>query len=53
LSCFAEITGSRWQASTSEVRNWALNANFEIGADGRIPEHAVMAYNQTHPDLPY
>jgi hypothetical protein len=30
----AEISGSRWQASTAEVRNWALNAGFGIGADG-------------------
>jgi len=49
----AEISGSRWQASTTEVRNWALNAGFEIGADGSIPERAIMAYNQTHPDRPY
>ena len=25
-----EITGSQWQASTSEVRNWALGAGFEL-----------------------
>jgi hypothetical protein len=49
----AEITGSRWQASTSEVRNWALNAGFETGSDGTIPEQAITAYNQTHPDRPY
>jgi hypothetical protein len=49
----AEITGSRWQASTSEVRNWALNAGFEIGSDGTIPEQAITAYNQIHPDRPY
>jgi hypothetical protein len=49
----AEIAGSRWQASTSEVRNWALNAGFEIGSDGTIPEQAITAYNQTHPDRPY
>lgn len=49
----AEITGSRWQASTSEARNWALNAGFEIGSDGTIPEQAITAYNQTHPDRPY
>ncbi|HEX6521548.1 MAG TPA: hypothetical protein VF070_16335 [Streptosporangiaceae bacterium] len=48
-----EITGSQWQASTSEVRDWALNVGFEIGADGRIPEQAITAYNQTHPDRPY
>ena len=49
----AEISGSRWQASTADVRNWALNAGFEIGADGSIPERAITAYNQTHPDHPY
>jgi len=49
----AEITGSRWQASTSEVRNWALNAGFEPGSDGTIPEQAITAYTQTHPDRPY
>ncbi len=49
----AEITGSRWQASTQEVRNWALSAGFEIGSNGSIPEHAITAYNQTHHDRPY
>ena len=49
----AEITGSRWQASTREVRNWALSAGFEIGSDGTIPRQAITAYNQTHPDRPY
>jgi hypothetical protein len=49
----AEITGSRWQASTREVRNWALSAGFELGSNGSIPEHAITAYNQTHPDRPY
>lgn len=49
----AEISGSRWQASTAEVRDWALDAGFEIGADGGIPEQAVTAYNQTHPGHPY
>jgi hypothetical protein len=24
-----------------------------IGADGSIPEQAITAYNQTHPDHPY
>ena len=48
-----EITGSRWQASTSEVRNWAPSAGFELGGDGSIPEQAIAAYNQTHPDRPY
>ncbi|HUK70731.1 MAG TPA: hypothetical protein VLW50_18565 [Streptosporangiaceae bacterium] len=48
-----EITGSRWQASTRDVRNWALGAGFELGADGSIPEQAITAYNQTHPDRPY
>jgi len=49
----AEITGSQWQASTREVRNWALSAGFEPGTDGSIPEQAIAAYNQTHPDRPY
>lgn len=48
-----EITGSRWQASTSEVRTWAAGNGFQIGADGTIPEQAITAYNQTHPDRPY
>ncbi len=48
-----EISGSQWQASTAQVRNWALNAGFEISADGSIPEQAITAYNQTHPDHPY
>jgi hypothetical protein len=48
-----EISGSRWQASTREVRDWALRAGFELGGDGAIPEHAIAAYNQTHPDHPY
>src|SRR5580658_492241 len=49
----AEITGSRWQASTSEVRNWALGAGFELGSNGVIPEQAITAYNQIHPERPY
>jgi hypothetical protein len=49
----AEITGSRWQASTSEVRSWALSAGFEPGSDGGVPEQTIAAYNQTHPDRPY
>ena len=49
----AEITGSRWQASTSEVRSWALSVGFELDSDGGIPEQAITAYNQTHPDRPY
>lgn len=49
----AEITGSRWQASTAEVREWAIGNGFQIGADGTIPELAITAYNQTHPDRPY
>lgn len=49
----AEITGSGWQAGTSEVREWAAGNGFQIGADGTIPEQAITAYNQTHPDRPY
>lgn len=49
----AEITGSRWQASTQEVRDWAVGASFEVDTDGSIPEQAITAYNQTHPDRPY
>ena len=48
-----EITGSQRQASTSEVRNWAVSAGFELGADGTIPGPAITAYNQIHPDRPY
>jgi hypothetical protein len=48
-----EISGSRWQASTSEVRNWALSAGFDLAADGAIPGPAITAYNQIHPDRPY
>jgi len=49
----AEITGTQWQASTQEVRDWALSAGLEIGSDGTIPGPAITAYNQTHPDRPY
>src|ERR1700751_3632575 len=49
----AEITGSRWQASTREVRDWALGAGCEPDTDGSIPEQAIAAYNDTHPDRPY
>jgi hypothetical protein len=49
----AEITGSQWQASTQEVRNWALSTGFEIGSDGTIPGQAITAYNEIHPDRPY
>jgi hypothetical protein len=49
----AEITGSRWQAATSEVMEWAADNGFQIGADGTIPEQAITSYNQTHPDRPY
>ncbi len=49
----AEITGSRWQASTAEIREWAASNGFQIGSDGTIPGPAITAYNQTHPDRPY
>ena len=49
----AEITGSAWQASTQEVRDWAVSAGFEVDADGSIPEQAITAYNETHPGRPY
>ena len=49
----AEISGSRWQASTAEVREWAAGNGFQIGPGGTIPEQAITAYNQTHPDRPY
>ncbi len=49
----AEITGSRWQASTSEVREWAASQGFQIDSAGTIPAPAITAYNQTHPDRPY
>ncbi len=48
-----EIAGSRWQASTQEVRDWALRAGFEPGSDGGILEQAIAAYNQAHPERPY
>jgi hypothetical protein len=48
-----EIAGSRWQASTTEVREWAGRSGFQIGPDGSIPGQAVTAYNQAHPDRPY
>jgi hypothetical protein len=37
-------------ASTQEVRDWAVSAGFEVDADGSIPEQAITAYNETHPD---
>jgi hypothetical protein len=49
----AEITATRWQAGTSEVREWAAGNGFQIGTDRTIPEQAITAYNQTHPDRPY
>jgi hypothetical protein len=49
----AEITGTPWQASTSEVREWAAGNGFRIGTDGTIPGPAITAYNQIHPDRPY
>ena len=49
----SEIAGSRWQASTSEVREWAAGNGFEIESDGTIPGRASAAYNQTHPERPY
>jgi hypothetical protein len=48
-----EITGSRWQASTSEVRRWAASSGFQIDPEGAVPGPAIAAYNQTHPDRPY
>ena len=49
----AEITGSQWQASTEEVRNWAGSAGFEPGTHGSIAEQAIAAYNATQPDRTY
>jgi hypothetical protein len=49
----AEISGSAWQASTQEVSDWAVSAGFGVGAGGGIPEQAIKAYNETHPDRPY
>ncbi len=49
----AHITGSRSQASTSEVREWAASQGFQIDSAGTIPAPAITAYNQTHPDRPY
>jgi len=47
----AERSGGRGRGS--RARAWALRAGNEIPADGAIPEHAIAAYNQTHPDRPY
>ncbi len=49
----AEIEGSSSQASTREVREWAVSAGFDIGPDSPIPGQAIAAYNQLHPDRPY
>jgi len=49
----AEVAGSRWRASTGEVRAWAVRAGFEPGSDGSIPDQAIMAYNLAHPERPY
>jgi len=49
----AQITGTPWQASTSEVRQWATASRFQIDPDGTIPAPAITAYNQTHPERPY
>ena len=45
------IGGSRWQAGTAKCGP-ALRAGYEFLADGAIPEHAIAAYNETHPDRP-
>ncbi len=37
----------------SRVPRGARSAGFEPGTDGSIPEQAIAAYNQTHPDRPY
>ena len=31
----------------------SIGASFEVDADGTIPEQAITAYNETHPDRPY
>lgn len=49
----AEIAGSRSQASTAEVREWAVAAGFDVAGEGRLPAHAISAYNQLHPEHPY
>jgi hypothetical protein len=49
----AQIAATRWQAGTSEVREWAAANGFQIATDGTIPGQAITAYNQTHPDRPY
>jgi hypothetical protein len=45
----AEITGTPWQASTSEIREWAASNGFQIGTEGTIPGPAITAYNQDTP----
>jgi hypothetical protein len=49
----AEITGSRWQASTSEVRKWAASNGFQTGADGSIPHQAIRRTTRHIPTGPY
>jgi hypothetical protein len=49
-----DVSASGWQAGTAEVRAWALRAGYEIASDGdALPERAIMAWNETHPDRPY
>jgi hypothetical protein len=42
-----------YPTGTAEVRARVLRAGYEFPADGAIPEHAIAAYNETHPDRPY
>ena len=55
---FAELAMKRTRRSAELVAEAirlarARGPHAEIGADGSIPERAITAYNQTHPDHPY
>jgi hypothetical protein len=50
------MTGYPWSSDKVPKRTQkaeARSAGFEPGSDGAIPEQAIAAYNQTHPDRPY
>jgi len=49
---YEEIEGSATQASTAEVREWAIAAGFTLDGGG-VPARAIAAYNRLHPDRPY
>ena len=49
----AEITVFTMAGQHIRSQNWALSAGFELSADRIIPEQAIAAYNQTHPQRPH